>query len=206
VDRAVIDMLDTPIRIDIINQRPPQVRARFERLRDGEVVLSSITGAELAFGVAKSGSARNRDALEKSCARWRVPTGRATRTRGRTPCLSRWPARDRVSPFAPSDLPRTTRRATAAAHRGQVHLNMYLEQPAMGQITLYIDDATQARLREAAASRAVSQSQFVAELIRHATDDRWPDSALALAGAVKDFPDAAALRSSGAADTPRPAL
>jgi hypothetical protein len=76
----------------------------------------------------------------------------------------------------------------------------------MGQITLYIDDTTQARLREAAASRAVSQSQFVAELIRRATDDRWPDAALALAGALPDFPDAAALRAGAGTDLPRPEL
>lgn len=63
--RAVIYMLDTNICIYIINNRPQQVRARFEGLRYGEVVVSSITGAELAFGVAKSGSARNRDALDK---------------------------------------------------------------------------------------------------------------------------------------------
>ncbi len=63
--RGVIYMLDTNICIYVINKRPPQVRARFEGLRYGQVVLSSITGAELAFGVAKSGSARNRDALEK---------------------------------------------------------------------------------------------------------------------------------------------
>lgn len=63
--RAVIYMLDTSICIYIINTRPPQVRAHFEGLRYGQVVVSSITGAELAFGVAKSGSARNREALEK---------------------------------------------------------------------------------------------------------------------------------------------
>lgn len=63
--RAVICMLDTDTRIYIINQRPSQVRAHFEGLRYGEVVVYSITGAELAVGVAKSGSARNRDALEK---------------------------------------------------------------------------------------------------------------------------------------------
>lgn len=62
---AVIYMLDTNTCIDIINKRPPQVRAHFEGLRYGQVVVSSITGAELACGVAKSGSARNREALEK---------------------------------------------------------------------------------------------------------------------------------------------
>ena len=63
--RAVIHLLDTSICIYIINRRPPQVRAHFEGLRYGDVAVSSITGAELAFGVAKSGSARNREALEK---------------------------------------------------------------------------------------------------------------------------------------------
>ena len=63
--RAVIYMLDTHTCIYIINQRPPQVRAHFEGLHYGAVVVSSITGAELAFGVAKSGSPRNQDALEK---------------------------------------------------------------------------------------------------------------------------------------------
>ncbi len=64
----------------------------------------------------------------------------------------------------------------------------------MAQITLYIDDATQARLREAAALRKVSQSQFVADLIRRATHDAWPAAALALAGSVPDFPLADELR------------
>ena len=64
----------------------------------------------------------------------------------------------------------------------------------MAQITLYIDDATQAKLREAAAERKVSQSQFVADLIRHATDDAWSAAVLALAGSVPDFPLADELR------------
>ena len=58
-------LLDTNICIYIINRRPPQVFAHFEGLRYGEIGLSSITAAELAFGVAKSGSHRNREALEK---------------------------------------------------------------------------------------------------------------------------------------------
>jgi tRNA(fMet)-specific endonuclease VapC len=61
----VIRLLDTNICVYIINRRPANVRTHFEGLRYGEVAVSSITGAELAFGVAKSGSARNRAALEK---------------------------------------------------------------------------------------------------------------------------------------------
>ena len=61
----MIRLLDTNICIYIINKRPPQVAAHFDGLVYGDVAVSSITGAELAFGVAKSGSARNQDALEK---------------------------------------------------------------------------------------------------------------------------------------------
>ncbi|PIW09645.1 MAG: VapC toxin family PIN domain ribonuclease [Comamonadaceae bacterium CG17_big_fil_post_rev_8_21_14_2_50_60_13] len=57
-------MLDTNICIYIINARPPAVLERFRRERLGSISISSVTAAELAFGVAKSGSARNREALE----------------------------------------------------------------------------------------------------------------------------------------------
>ena len=64
----------------------------------------------------------------------------------------------------------------------------------MAQVTLYIDESTQARLREAAARQQVSQSQYVAELIRQATDPSWPEEVLALAGSLPDFPSAETLR------------
>jgi hypothetical protein len=74
----------------------------------------------------------------------------------------------------------------------------------MAQITLYIDGETQQRLREAAARHKVSQSQFVANLIRSATADQWPREVLALAGSVPDFPDTERLRADQAADAERP--
>ena len=57
-------LLDTNICIYIINTKPPQVLAHFHRFRLGEVGISSVVAAELAYGVAKSASARNRSALE----------------------------------------------------------------------------------------------------------------------------------------------
>lgn len=57
-------LLDTNICIYIINARPPEVLARFQGYRLGEIGISSIVAAELAYGVARSGSARNRSALE----------------------------------------------------------------------------------------------------------------------------------------------
>lgn len=73
----------------------------------------------------------------------------------------------------------------------------------MAQITLYIDDAIQARLREAAALRRVSQSQFVAELIRRATAPEWPPEVMALAGSVPEFPLAEELRAGQPPDAER---
>jgi hypothetical protein len=73
----------------------------------------------------------------------------------------------------------------------------------MAQITLYIDDALQARLRESSARLKVSQSQFVADLIRNAVANQWPDEVLTLAGSLSDFPTADGLRAGQAADVPR---
>ncbi len=73
----------------------------------------------------------------------------------------------------------------------------------MAQVTLYIDADTQQRLREAAARRKVSQSQFVAELIRRATAAEWPPEVLALAGSLPDFPLAEELRAGQPPDVER---
>ncbi|MFC4251871.1 type II toxin-antitoxin system tRNA(fMet)-specific endonuclease VapC [Sinimarinibacterium flocculans] len=58
-------LLDTNTCIYIINRRPAQVFERFAGIRYGEIAISSITGAELTFGAAKSGSERNLRALQK---------------------------------------------------------------------------------------------------------------------------------------------
>jgi len=57
-------LLDTNICIYIINQRPPTVLERFKDFNAGEIGVSSIVATELAFGVAKTCSARNKQALE----------------------------------------------------------------------------------------------------------------------------------------------
>jgi tRNA(fMet)-specific endonuclease VapC len=57
-------LLDTNICIYLINERPKRVRERFRRLAANEVGVSSVSVAELAFGVSKSGSIRNRAALQ----------------------------------------------------------------------------------------------------------------------------------------------
>ena len=54
-------LLDTNICIYLIKHRPPHVRERFAKLAYGDMRLSSITVAELEYGVAKS-AAREKNA------------------------------------------------------------------------------------------------------------------------------------------------
>ena len=57
-------LLDTNTCNYIINNRPPNVLERFRKYKAGEVGISSIAASELAYGVAKSGSVKNRKALD----------------------------------------------------------------------------------------------------------------------------------------------
>lgn len=47
-------LLDTNICIHIRQRRPPEVLARFEKLKAGEAAISVITYGELVYGAAKS--------------------------------------------------------------------------------------------------------------------------------------------------------
>lgn len=58
-------LLDTNICIYTIKQTPPTVIERLRQHAADALAISSITAAELHFGVAKSGSARNRLALSQ---------------------------------------------------------------------------------------------------------------------------------------------
>lgn len=69
----------------------------------------------------------------------------------------------------------------------------------MSQITLYLDDATQALVDQAAQANGLSKSRWVAEMIRKYAAHEWPQDCLALAGRFADFP----LREESA--TPQPA-
>jgi len=58
----------------------------------------------------------------------------------------------------------------------------------MSQITLYLDDATQALVEKAAAASGVSKSRWVADIIRKYAAHEWPAECAALAGRFADFP------------------
>lgn len=59
-------MLDTNICIAIIKRKPPQALERFAAYTVGDIGISSVTLAELEYGVAKSQhTAKNREALNE---------------------------------------------------------------------------------------------------------------------------------------------
>lgn len=65
-------MLDTNICIYIINTKPAIVIERFKQHQLGEICISVVTAAELAFGVSKSSSARNKNALDTFLATFEI--------------------------------------------------------------------------------------------------------------------------------------
>ncbi len=58
----------------------------------------------------------------------------------------------------------------------------------MSQITLYLDDATQALVEQAAQAHGVSKSRWVADIIRKYAAHEWTADCLSLAGRFADFP------------------
>jgi hypothetical protein len=76
----------------------------------------------------------------------------------------------------------------------------------MSQLTLYLDTETAARLKNAATSAGMSQSQWVARLIQERTSQEWPESVKALAGAWPEMPTAEEIRAALGTDSEREAL
>jgi hypothetical protein len=64
----------------------------------------------------------------------------------------------------------------------------------VAQVTLYLDEETKQRVREAAKSAGVSQSRWLADLGRRSAAEELPAAVRQLAGAWPDFPTAAEIR------------
>lgn len=73
----------------------------------------------------------------------------------------------------------------------------------MAQVTIYMDDETIARMRDAATQAGVSMSAWLARLVQERTRRTWPADVAALAGAWDDFPSLEVIRADTAADVPR---
>ncbi len=76
----------------------------------------------------------------------------------------------------------------------------------MGQVTIYLDEPTTFAMKQAANDAGVSQSQWIAGLIRNKTCSQWPESIKQLAGSWSDFPEAEEIRAGQGKDVERESL
>ena len=73
----------------------------------------------------------------------------------------------------------------------------------MGQVTIYIDKETEAKMISFAKAAKVSKSKWISDVIREKVATEWPSSVRELAGAWEDFPSAEELRSGHGEDARR---
>lgn len=73
----------------------------------------------------------------------------------------------------------------------------------MPRVTLYLDAETEKKLKAAAKAAGISQSQWVAALIRERAASMWPPAVAELAGAWADEPDLEIAREGAAPELPR---
>ena len=64
----------------------------------------------------------------------------------------------------------------------------------MGQVTIYLDNEIETKMRAAAKTMNVSPDQWVTNAIDEKLATQWPDSVKALAGAWVDFPSLEEIR------------
>lgn len=77
----------------------------------------------------------------------------------------------------------------------------------MGQVTIYLDNETESKLKEAAKSSHLSVSKWVAGVIEEKITTKWPQDVVNLAGSWKDdFPTIEEIRSGDGNDSPREEL
>jgi len=76
----------------------------------------------------------------------------------------------------------------------------------MGKVTLYLNRETKERLKAAANAAGISQSRWVADLIREKTALKWPESIVKLVGTWTDFPSLEEIREGLPNDIPRETL
>lgn len=76
----------------------------------------------------------------------------------------------------------------------------------MSQVTIYIDDETEARTRAAAQAAGVSLSRWITSVLRSRVASAWPDDVAAMEGSWQSQTDTLTFDASNAADLPREPL
>lgn len=81
-----------------------------------------------------------------------------------------------------------------------------LAQLNVGQVTIYLDEKTEADARAAARAEGMSLSKWITERVQRSARTEWPVAVRDLAGAWPDLPNAEELRQNKAKDVARKRL
>ncbi len=73
----------------------------------------------------------------------------------------------------------------------------------MGQVTIYLEDEVENRMKAAAKSAHLSKSKWIAKLIHEKVANEWPRSVVDFAGSWEDFPSIEDIRKNSGIDTER---
>ncbi|MCK5674778.1 MAG: hypothetical protein KAH95_15470 [Spirochaetales bacterium] len=76
----------------------------------------------------------------------------------------------------------------------------------MGQVTIYLEDQIEIKMKSAAKSAELSLSKWIAGVIKDKISSEWPVSVINLSGAWEDFPSAAEIREGYTSDSIREQL
>ena len=76
----------------------------------------------------------------------------------------------------------------------------------MANITIYLPDSVEKKVRKAAKAHRQPVSRWIAEQLLRSIDNGWSQGFLQAAGSIPDFPDAASLRAGYGPDSPREEL
>lgn len=73
----------------------------------------------------------------------------------------------------------------------------------MANVTVYLPDAVEKKVRKAARANHQPVSRWIAEQLLHSIESGWSREFLDAAGSIPGFPDAESLRSGYGPDSPR---
>lgn len=73
----------------------------------------------------------------------------------------------------------------------------------MGQVTIYLEDEIEAKMRNTVKKLNISQSKWIANLVKEKIADEWPEAVKQLSGSWQDFPSAEEIRQDAHNDVPR---
>ncbi len=76
----------------------------------------------------------------------------------------------------------------------------------MSQVTIYLDEQTDKKLRQAVDQSGLSKSQWITRLIKEKTATEWPEAVREMVGEWQEVSEQEEIRSTAGEDLPREEL